>query len=223
MTFLRVAPVLFLAALSVAGCECGRGGDVAEDASTAQAPSFEPLAPVRRSKPAEASPAALDDVAGGGSVASPARAERARSSSPGASALRSLERLFDGDALVVVRNGARRIACDKACSLEDQCGFRDAAACRAASCDGDVRIASRMDYCLALDDSVTCLDAAACSCAESCWKRGECAKDHGDDDDCERSCRILVNVEGERRYRENRCVLENRCDRLVVCSNVNGP
>lgn len=73
-----------------------------------------------------------------------------------------------------------------------------------------------MDYCLALDDSVTCLDAASCSCNEACWKLGECAHDHSGDGVCESSCRTLVKQEGAQRYRENRCFLESACSEIAV-------
>lgn len=75
-----------------------------------------------------------------------------------------------------------------------------------------------MDYCLALDSSVTCLDAATCSCNESCWKRGECSGNHDGDSECEQTCATLVKQEGVARYRENRCVLESTCADIAVCS-----
>lgn len=200
----------------VAACECGRAAE----------------APAAEAVPAAAAPQgarleeghARDAIAPTGPTAgASAPAEAAKAAAPqakgrvGGNVVRAVEAAFDGDTLVVMRNGARRIACSKACALEDACGFRDDAACVQNSCDGDVRTVSRMDYCLALDDSVTCLDAARCSCNESCWKRGECARDHSGDAECERACVTLVQQDGMARYRENRCVLEHACSEITAC------
>lgn len=202
----------------IGSCECARS-----EAPLAGAAASPPEAAKRKDEGAaeraaeernELAPAA-PGAAGGAPAASAKGA--APKAALGRSAVAAVEAAFDGDTLVVVRNGARRIACAKACTLEDNCGFRDHAACVQASCDGDVRQVSRMDYCLALDDSVTCLDAARCSCNESCWKRGECAKDHSGDAECERACTTLVQQDGAARYRENRCILEHACSEIAAC------
>jgi hypothetical protein len=72
-----------------------------------------------------------------------------------------------------------------------------------------------MDYCFARADS--CLDAVVCSCAESCWKRGECAGDHAHDDECAGACAKLAKQDAAARYKENRCVLENACADIAAC------
>lgn len=198
----------------VTGCECGRASE---------APAASEPAPQTPQAPRFESDAAKDAIAAapGGGAAAEAKEDaappQAKARAVGNSAVAAVEAAFDGDSLVVMRNGARRIACSKTCALEDDCGFRDNASCVLASCDGDVRKVARMDYCLALDDSVTCLDAARCSCNESCWKRGECAKDHSGDAECERACVTLVQQDGAARYRENRCVLEHGCSELAAC------
>jgi hypothetical protein len=202
----------------IAGCECGRTNE-APPAEASAPPAHQPLdgvdntvAPPGASAEGGARPEAREAKGAKDAGAGPKAKARL-----GDDALRSVEAAFDGDALVVMRNGARRIACTKACALENDCGFRDNAACIEASCDGDVRKVSRMDYCLALDDALTCLDAARCSCSESCWKRGECAKDHRGDAECERACVTLVQQDGVARYRENRCVLEHGCSDIAAC------
>lgn len=115
------------------------------------------------------------------------------------------------------KSGVTRVGCDWACEREAECNLRDAEACASSSCepDRDVRIPTTMDYCFV--DADACIDVVACSCAESCWKRGECARDHGGDDDCARSCRVLAGQEPARLYRDNRCVLEHRCGDIAVC------
>jgi len=217
------AVIAALVVITAAGCEgCG---------DPPMAPPVAESAPAQKARSAEAPARSLDDVGGGGPGAAPAAARKdtekasaareadgvAGVGNVGRSAIRFFKTLFDGDTLIVQRNGVRRVACDRACALEEQCGFRDLDACRAASCDDDVRRPSRMDYCLALDSSVTCLDAATCSCNESCWKRGECAGDHDHDAECERTCLTLVKHEGISRYRENRCVLERSCAEIATC------
>lgn len=196
----------------LAACECGRVDEAPPAAAGApHGPRLETSAEETIAPDAAVSPTA----------GAPAEASKASAPPPkgrvGAGVVRAVEAAFDGDTLVVTRNGARRIACSKTCALENECGFRDSATCVQDSCDGDVRKVSRMDYCLALDDSVTCLDAARCSCNESCWKRGECAKNHSGDADCERACITLVQQDGVARYRENRCVLEHACSDIAAC------
>ncbi len=117
----------------------------------------------------------------------------------------------------LMKSGVKRVACGFACDLEERCTLRDAGTCVERSCEAerDVRKPTTMDYCLAEADS--CLDAVACSCAEACWKRGECAGDHDHDDECARSCQVLARQDPGRVYRENRCLLENRCDAIAVC------
>ncbi|HEY1099140.1 MAG TPA: hypothetical protein VGF99_09430, partial [Myxococcota bacterium] len=207
--------------------DCGRGeapnaeapaGARAERALPPAPPPAEPTAANKAGAARELGDSAPGAGAVGGLGSAEENAAKDSRGRVGGSVVRAFERLFDGNKLIVERNGARRIRCEVACGLEAQCGFRDDDDCRAASCDDDVRKPSRMDYCLALDASVTCLDAATCSCNEACWKRGECAGSHADDDECERSCRTLVKQEGAARYRENRCILERSCSALSTCS-----
>jgi len=215
-----------LAVVVAAAASCDACNDATAPSATNESigalPPSAPPPPAAQAGPVEAIDDAAPSRGGASAEAAPARAKAKKDESRGVGTrtVNAFEKLFDGDTLIVRRNGARRIDCGRACALEEQCGFRDAAACRAASCDDDVRRPSRMDYCLALDSSVTCLDAARCSCNESCWKRGECSGNHDDDDECERSCNILVRQEGLSRYRENRCVLEHACTDIAICSSL---
>jgi hypothetical protein len=114
-------------------------------------------------------------------------------------------------------HGARRIGCDAACKLEVKCAFRTLAQCRAASCEPDrgYRKINRSDFCIA--EAETCADMVLCTCDESCWRRGECAGDHGDDARCTAACRRIAEQRPIETYRENRCVLESPCSDLPAC------
>jgi hypothetical protein len=117
--------------------------------------------------------------------------------------------------VVVEKNGVKRASCDGACALEQQCGFRALDECQRASCDGDVRVANKSDFCLA--DAKDCGAAAACPCEEACWKRGECAGDHDGDKACTASCSKLVAHDPSASYDENRCIIESKCDAIAAC------
>lgn len=115
----------------------------------------------------------------------------------------------------VERFGGTRINCDFACGAEAECGFRSFDECAAASCADGVRVASNGDGCFV--DADSCLVGADCFCKEACWKRGECTKDHGHDVECERACHVVVTQDPVRSYRENRCIIEQKCGDIAVC------
>lgn len=121
-------------------------------------------------------------------------------------------------ALLVSKDGAQRVACEPACRLEEYCDLRDAASCLQTSCDGDVRKLSTSDFPFARAE--TCAAAAAAPCAEACWKKGECAGDHGDDTRCTNACLTLVTQRPAETFRESRCLIESRCTELPLCIHV---
>jgi hypothetical protein len=120
--------------------------------------------------------------------------------------------------IVIEKNGVKRISCVGACALEAKCELRDEDACIRGSCEGDVRTANRSDFCFAQAES--CADAVACTCNESCWKRGECAGDHGSDVNCEAACRTLLLQRPAAIYDENRCVIESACGAIAACARL---
>ncbi|MBI1944874.1 MAG: hypothetical protein HYS27_04215 [Deltaproteobacteria bacterium] len=118
--------------------------------------------------------------------------------------------------IVVERFGARRASCAGVCALEESCGFRSQAECRAASCEGDLRKLSSADFALAA--AADCAAAAATPCEEACWKKGECTGHHQADRQCTKACKRLVRQLPAESYRESRCVLERPCAELPLCS-----
>src|SRR5262249_50874389 len=118
--------------------------------------------------------------------------------------------------IVVKKDGVSRISCVGACAIEARCELRAEDACVKDSCEGDVRIATRADFCL--DSARECGEAARCPCEEACWKRGECAGDHASDAACTAACITLAMQQPIATYAENRCVLERACAEIPACA-----
>jgi hypothetical protein len=116
---MKLRPLLACAVVVLAACECGRVNE---------APAAPPATAPRREN-VDGSRGAVPPVSAAGGAPLEARDESAREAKRvGNSAVRALEAAFDGDRLVVMRNGVRRITCNATCALENECGFRDSAA-----------------------------------------------------------------------------------------------
>ena len=111
-------------------------------------------------------------------------------------------------------------ACEAACDLEVECGFRGLSACEAASCNpvmGSILYAD-VDACLRSADD--CLEAAACVCDEGCGKTDECVG--SPDSQCVSTCDTLVEQQPKATYLENFCRIESSCSDLAACGAVSG-
>jgi hypothetical protein len=120
---------------------------------------------------------------------------------------------------LVVHDGAvKRISCETACFIEEQCGFREKGPCRAASCEGDFRKLNHSDFKMGQADECSVL--ALIPCEEACWRRGECAGDHRGDEQCTAACITLARQLPLETFRESRCVIESACAELPLCGGL---
>jgi hypothetical protein len=124
--------------------------------------------------------------------------------------------------LLVEENGTQRVSCEGACALEVTCGLRTLDDCRASSCDDAkrVRTPNRSDFCMASSVDGSCADVVTCTCEEACWKKGECTGDHTDNARCTAACKKLVEQDPVGSYRDNRCMIENKCADIAACGAV---
>jgi hypothetical protein len=119
--------------------------------------------------------------------------------------------------MFTTKNGAERVLCAPACKLEAYCSLRSVDECLKQSCDGDVRALNKSDFTFARADD--CAAAAAASCAEGCFKRGECAGEHGGDARCTEACVTAVKLRPGAAYRASRCTIEAKsCVDVAGCA-----
>ena len=109
--------------------------------------------------------------------------------------------------------------CADLCDIEVQCGFRSLSECEAQSCDGDTRIPTDSDDCIAA--ATDCAEVALCSCDDACLRVDDCTG--SDDGACDADCETLVEQDPENTYRENRCLVETEaCEDIATCGGVAG-
>jgi hypothetical protein len=106
------------------------------------------------------------------------------------------------------------LTCDVLCAIEDSCDLRAEAACVSESCDGEERIPSTSDECMAVADD--CAEVALCTCGEACEKRETCTQ--SPDPECVTSCETLMEQDPTATFGEIRCVIESDCADLALCS-----